>query len=283
MTINPNQVNEFILAPITIQLVDPCDGFNVVSLAEDLGFASEVWITTSNTFAIDPNTQLSSVSTPAGASCGSYTVEFTLVDQNGDPAPETATITVTDFSYTINFNFDIDTTGNWDISVTAYHTNYPNASSATATYRFLAKNPCQESTIQVDTTAVAAAWPASQSIHESTDYFFNESTMTTVTIAGPDSSLNCGALVFTFSLTPNSSYLTTTSTTATVDFASATSAVSIAWSLSVTIRFAGYSGAADPKATLAYSIGATDPCNDAAAVTLGTAYLNSLATTYDLF
>lgn len=166
LTINPGQVNEVVIV-LTVVLADPCEGRNTVTLADNLGWVSEVWITTDNTFTVDPATQLSSVTDPAGASCGAYSVDFTVTDQNGNPAPASATITETGFSITINFNFDASTTGNWDISVTAYHTNYPNFGSDTKSFSFVAKNPCEESTIALDTAAVVAAWPSSQSIHES--------------------------------------------------------------------------------------------------------------------
>ncbi len=141
---------------------------------------------------------------------------------------------------------------------------------------FAAKNPCQESTIAVNNAAVNAAWPATQSIHVSEAYAFVADTMATATIAGPNPDLDCGALVVTFTLSPDDQYLSTTSDTATVDFAGATSAVGQSWALGLSVRFNGYSSASDPVGTYSYSITATDPCNSADALTLGTAYINSL-------
>ncbi len=55
LKINPNQNNEATIT-LTVQLVDPCEGRNTVTLASDLGWDSEVWITESVVFAVDPDT-----------------------------------------------------------------------------------------------------------------------------------------------------------------------------------------------------------------------------------
>lgn len=49
------------------------------------------------------------------------------------------------------------------------------------------------------------------------------------------------------------------------------------------MRAAAYTGASDPVGTYAVSLTAFDPCDDADALTMQTAYINALAGTYDLF
>jgi len=148
--------------------VDPCEAHNAVTLAALSAWPTEIWITESVAFTIDPASDLSHVTTPAGADCGAYTVDLSLTDASGNAAPGTATITIDTYSITINFNHDTSTVGNWDIYVTAYNTNYPDITApgtnaaASTTFTFAAKDPCAETTgttIAIDSTQVAANWP----------------------------------------------------------------------------------------------------------------------------
>lgn len=104
--------------------------------------------------------------------------------------------------------------------------------------------------------------------------------MTVTDLSG--TSPNCGALVVSFSLAPDSQYLSTAGAVATVDFNSATSALGD-WTLTVNVHHTGYVDASNPVGTLDHAFSTGDPCDDADALTIGTAYINGLAATYDLF
>lgn len=67
-----------------------------------------------------------------------------------------------------------------------------------------------------------------------------------------------------------------------MDFASDTSALGD-WTLTVAVHHANYIGGSNPVATYDHVFTAGDPCNDADALVLGTAYVDALAATYDLF
>ena len=71
-------------------------------------------------------------------------------------------------------------------------------------------------------------------------------------------------------------------TTAQIDFAGATAGVG-PWSYVFTVRGSLYTDASHPKADVTVSFTAFDPCDDAAALTINSAYLTSLSLPYDLF
>lgn len=95
--------------------------------------------------------------------------------------------------------------------------------------------------------------------------------------------VDCGALEVSFTLAPDAQYLTTAATSATVDYASDTGAIGVSQTLTVTVQHANYKTNTDPAGTYAHTFATGDPCNDADALTLGTAYIDGLAATYDLF
>ena len=143
--------------------------------------------------------------------------------------------------------------------MTAYHTNYPDIdapgtnAAASTTFNFVAKDPCAEvtgTTIALDTAAIVAAWPTVQSIYSSTDYAVDTTNWVTVTdLTGRNPPVDCGALDVSFTLaTDGSQYLTELDSTATVDFASDTSALGD-WTLTVAVHHANYIGGSNPVAT----------------------------------
>lgn len=77
LTINPGATNEITTA-LVIQVVDPCEAHNAVTLAALSSWPSEIWITDEVVFTIDPSADLSHTTTPAGADCGAYTVDLLL-------------------------------------------------------------------------------------------------------------------------------------------------------------------------------------------------------------
>lgn len=93
LTINPGATNEATTNLVFI-IVDPCEAHNAVTLAPLSGWATEIWITDEVTFTIDPATDLSHTTTPAGADCGAYTVELSLKDADGNDAPASASVTI---------------------------------------------------------------------------------------------------------------------------------------------------------------------------------------------
>jgi hypothetical protein len=77
LAINEGEPNA-VTVTLTLNLVDPCVNNVVVTLVDPTNWAAAVWITDSNTYAIDSSSALSHVTTPAGADCGGYTVSFAL-------------------------------------------------------------------------------------------------------------------------------------------------------------------------------------------------------------
>jgi hypothetical protein len=214
-------------------------------------------------------------------------VEFVLTNSNNDPANAIYYNDGTANEITVNFLDTPSQVDTWTLTVTAYHTNYPDGDSDSFTFSFDAEDPCADATattITLDTAAIVAAWTNTQvSIFTAEDYAFN-SAWATSTTTGPTGTVDCGAFEITFTLeTGGSTYLTDDAAgTATVDFAGTTSAVG-SWTLNVFVRAAAYNGATDPVGTYAYSLTAFDPCDDADALTMETTYINALAGSYDLF
>ncbi len=141
-------------------MVDPCDGSTTITLANDLSWPSNAWNTDDLVFSINPDTDITSVTTPSGADCGAFTIQFALAGPDGITPPETATITVTDTSYSINFNQDVDTVGSWVLTTTIYHTAYPGY-TIVPTYTFDVNDPCEDGdavVYTIDGTAVTSAW-----------------------------------------------------------------------------------------------------------------------------
>ncbi len=63
---------------ITLTLIDPCVADATVTITQPGDWATSIWITDAEVFAIDPSTELAHVTDPAGADCGAYTTTFAL-------------------------------------------------------------------------------------------------------------------------------------------------------------------------------------------------------------
>jgi len=66
-------------------LVDPCADSTLVDIAivKPTDWATEIWITDDETFALDPATEVSYTTTPpvtSPAACGPYTVVYSVAD-----------------------------------------------------------------------------------------------------------------------------------------------------------------------------------------------------------
>ena len=104
---------------------------------------------------------------------------------------------------------------------------------------------------------------------------FNLVWVTSVT-TGPNNAQSCGTFeIVSWTLNPLNAYLTTVGNTGEIDFNSETARVGD-YTMTVVVRAANYNGATDPTATLVFELTAFDPCNDADALTLDNAYINSL-------
>jgi len=172
--------------------------------------------------------------------------------------------------------------------VTASLTDYPDSDTDNFVFSFTAEDPCADAsatTITINEALVDAAWTNTDiSIYTSEDYVFDTTNWASSSTTGPTGTVDCGALAVFYTLTTDgAAYLTTSSNTATVDFASTTSAVG-GWTLNIEVQAAAYTGVSDPSDTYAFALTAFDPCDDADAVTLGTAYIATFdGDTYDLF
>jgi hypothetical protein len=84
LLINEGEPNEQTLS-IEFTLVDPCaeNELVTISFTKPSDWATEMWITDAETFALDPATELSYATTPPVVdpnACGPYTVVFTVDD-----------------------------------------------------------------------------------------------------------------------------------------------------------------------------------------------------------
>lgn len=275
----------------TLSLVDPCEADATVTMTQPSDWPTEIWITDAVIFAIDPTTELSHVTSPAGADCGPYTVEFALADSDGVAANAIYYDLTTADQITVDFDFNTAQAKSWTISVTAYLTNYADIEGTndadSFNFSFLAKDPCADTdatTITIDTAATAAVWNTQVpvSIYTAETFGFLLSSWASSTTTGPTNTPNCGALVASFSLSSDETPLTVSGNDATVDFAGNTASVG-SWSLTVEVQATGYTTASDPAGTYTFTFTAFDPCDDADALTINSAYLTSLEATYDLF
>lgn len=107
--------------------------------------------------------------------------------------------------------------------------------------------------------------------------------MASYVTAGPVNNLNCGALTATFTLALNPTYLSVSGNTATVDFGGAVAAAGQAWVLALTVRFNGYADPTDPSDSYNYNLDVFNPCTEADALTLQSAFITGLGGDYDLF
>ena len=105
LTINGGEPNEQ-TATLTLTLIDPCVADVTITIG-DLGWATTMFVVDPETFTVDPAADLSHVTSPAGADCGAYTVEFALVDSLDVAANP---LYVTENEYSLVVDFDHDTT-----------------------------------------------------------------------------------------------------------------------------------------------------------------------------
>jgi len=66
---------------------------------------------------------LSHVTSPAGANCGAYTIEFAVADSESTAANDSF-LTESANSLVIDFGGDVTQAKAWTITVTVYFTNY---------------------------------------------------------------------------------------------------------------------------------------------------------------
>ena len=211
---------------IELSLVDPCVADATVTLTQPGDWATSLWITDSATFAIDPDTELSQATDPAGADCGGYTTTFTLT-KDGTAADDEDIDITTDNEITVDFNGDSTAAGTWSLKTESCLTDYSTICDE-FTVTFEAKDGCIEATtIEIDEALLAAAWESSMNIYETESFVFDSENWVTVTTTGPTNTPNCGTIDIDFTLDPNTDdWLTVSpSTTATVDFAGDSDAV----------------------------------------------------------
>ncbi len=211
---------------INLILVDPCVADATVTLTQPGDWATSLWITDSETFAIDPDTELSQATDPAGADCGGYTTTFTLT-KDGTAADVSDIDTSTDNEITVDFSGDSSDAGTWSLTTESCLTSYSTICDS-FTVTFVAKDACTEATtIVIDSVLLAAAWESSMNIYESESFVFDSENWVTVTTTGPTNAPDCGTIDIDFTLDPNTdSWLTVSpATTATVDFSGDSDAV----------------------------------------------------------
>ena len=109
---------------LTLDLIDPCVEDVTITIGDLSAWPATTFVTDPTTFAIDPATQLSHVTTPAGADCGAYTVEFAVVDGADTPA-DAAFLTNNAYDLVVDFDHDTAQAKEWFVEVRAYFTNYP--------------------------------------------------------------------------------------------------------------------------------------------------------------
>lgn len=196
---------------LTLNLIDPCESDNTVSLTQPGSWPSSIWITDSVTFAVVPATHLSHVTSPTGADCGAYTVEYSLSNSASVAANSAYYNDLTAYEITVDFLDTKSQVDTWTLTVTAYHTNYPSGSSASFEFEFDAEDPCADSTattITLNEDAIDLAWITSVSIYTPEEYVFNP-VWATSTTTGPTGTVNCGEFEYTYTLTNGgSAYIT---------------------------------------------------------------------------
>jgi len=283
LTINDGEPNAATFT-ISLILVDPCVADATVTLTDPGDWAATLWVTDSDVFAIDPDTDLAHVTDPAGADCGGYTTTFELA-LDGVAAESPDVDVSANNQITVNFDGDITDIGDYVLTVTSCLTDYSTVCDS-FTHNLSVKDACADSatTLAIDSTALEAAWSDTVDIYVAETFLFDTDNWVTVTSTGPTNTPDCGTIAVEFTLT-DSLYLTVSpATTATVDFAGDTINLG-PYTLTVSVQNSDYVGAGLPTDSYEFSFDAQDPCDDENALSFDSTAIDTLKglASYDLF